>query len=152
MDEYDPSAPNARRYPRVITVDEIETLPRLPFNTGIGTAIFLTRERDDARYFRQGYCYQEPDHLPYNWKQADFDETHYVLEGQIRLIVKDAAGREVTLEAARGEHIYLPGGYEYTLVPTGIRTVFFWSSGPSPRVGLAPDAPEFSAALKSLRK
>ena len=151
MDDYDPSAPNARRYPRVITVSEIEELPRLKFNTGIHTAIFLSRERDDARYFRQGYCFQETDHLPYHWDQANFDETHYVLKGKVRLIVKDADGREVTLEAGPGEHIYLPGGYDYTLVPTGVETTFFWTSGPSPRVGLA-EIPEFSAALTSLRK
>lgn len=152
MTDYDASAPNARRYPRVIARREIDELPRLRFNTGIETAIFLSRERDDARYFRQGICYQEPDHLPYHWRQADFDETHYVLTGQIRLRVKDAAGREVVLEAAVGEHIYLPAGYEYTLEATGVATEFFWSSGPSPRAGLAPDLPEFSAQLTSLRK
>jgi ethanolamine utilization protein EutQ (cupin superfamily) len=152
MAEYDPAAPNARRYPRVINRSEIDEMPRLHFNTGIETAIFLTRERDDARYFRQGYCYQEPDHLPYNWKQSDFDETHYVLKGKIHLRVKDASGREVVLEAGPGEHIYLPGGYEYTLEATGEETEFFWSSGPSPRVGLAPDLPEFSAQLTALRK
>src|ERR1700721_3096235 len=80
---YDPMTPNARRYPRVITPDEINSMPRLTFKRGIDTAIFLSRERDDARYFRQGYCYQEPDHLPYEWDQADFDEPHYCLEGHI---------------------------------------------------------------------
>lgn len=143
---------STRRYPRVITEAEIEALPRLRFNTGIETAIFLSRELDDARYFRQGVCFQEPDHLPYNWKQADFDETHFVLTGHIRLRVKDAVGREVVLEAGPGEHIYLPAGYEYTLEATGVATEFFWSSGPSPRAGLAPDLPEFSAQLAALRK
>lgn len=151
MPDYDPAAPSARRFPRVITMEEIQELPRLPFNTGIGTAIFLSRERDDARYFRQGVCWQEPDHAPYNWDQTDFDETHYVLKGKIRLIVKDASGRKVTLEAGEGEHIYLPGGYDYTLVPTGVETAFFWTSGPSPRVGLV-EIPEFSQELTKLRK
>lgn len=151
MPDYDPKAPNARRYPRVINRTEIDTMPRLLFNKGIDTAIFLSRERDDARYFRQGYCYQEADHLPYNWQQADFDETHYVLKGKVSLRVKDASGREVVLEAGPGEHIYLPAGYEYTLEASGEETEFFWSSGPSPRVGLAPDLPEFSAQLRELR-
>lgn len=101
MADFDPSAPNARRYPRVITEGEISSMPRLQFNTGIDTAIFLSRERDDARYFRQGYCYQEPDHAPYNWEQPNFDETHYCLEGHIKLRVKDANDREVVLEAVR---------------------------------------------------
>ncbi len=148
---YDPMAPNARRYPRVITPGEIDSMPRLAFNRGIDTAVFLSRERDDARYFRQGYCYMESDHEPYNWKQVDYDETHYCLEGKIHLVVSDAAGRAVVLEARQGEHIYLPAGYDYTLEASGVRTVFFWSSGPSPRAGLV-ESPEYSRELKSLRK
>jgi ethanolamine utilization protein EutQ (cupin superfamily) len=150
MSEYDPTAPNARRFPRVITEDEISTLPRLPFNTGIDTAIFLSRERDDARYFRQGYCYMEPDHGDYHWDQTNFDETHYCLKGRIHLEVRDAGGREITLEAGEGEHIYLPAGYAYTLKATGVQSAFFWTSGPSPRSGLV-EAPEYSQQLKALR-
>jgi hypothetical protein len=148
---YDPMMPNARRFPRVITPGEIDAMPRLAFNRGIGTAIFLSRERDDARYFRQGYCYMERDHEPYNWKQLDFDETHYCLQGKIRLVVRDASGRRVVLEAKEGEHIYLPAGYDYTLEATGVKTIFFWSSGPSPRAGVV-EFPEYSAELKKLRK
>ena len=151
MTDYDAMAPNARRYPRVITGDEITALPRLEFNTGIDTAIFLSRERDDARYFRQGYCYMEPDHQPYHWDQTNFDETHYCLEGQIRLRVRDKEGREVILEAGEGEHIYLPGGYAYTLEATGVKSVFFWSSGPSPRPGLV-EAKDYSRQLTALRE
>jgi ethanolamine utilization protein EutQ (cupin superfamily) len=150
MPDYDPTAPNARRFPRVITAEDIGAMPRLEFNTGIDTAIFLSRERDDARYFRQGYCYQEPDHGPFHWEQSNFDETHYVLEGRISLRVRDAAGREVVLEAGEGEHIFLPAGYAYTLENTGVRSVFFWTSGPSPRAGIT-EAPEYSKQLKSLR-
>lgn len=151
MAGYDPMAPNARRYPRVITPEEIDSMPRLTFNRGIQTNIFLSRERDDARYFRQGYCYYEADHDGFNWKQSDFDETHYCLEGKIHLRVRDANGREVVLEAQQGEHIYLPAGYEYTLEPTGVKTVFFWCSGPSPRTGVV-EAPAYSKELTSLRK
>lgn len=151
MSIYDPSAEGARRYPRVITPSEINEMPRLPFAKGIGTSIFLSQEADDARHFRHGYCYQEPDHDDYFWDQSNFDETHYCLEGKIRLRVEDAAGRVVFLEASAGEHIYLPGGYKYTLVASGQRTVFFWTSGPSPRYGLV-EIPEFSAQLRSLRK
>jgi hypothetical protein len=46
---YDPAAPNARCYPRVIARAEIDAMPRLNLDTGIDTAIFLSRERDDAR-------------------------------------------------------------------------------------------------------
>ena len=151
MANYDPQAAGARRFPRVISPEEIHAMPRLTFEPGIETAIFLSQERDDARHFRQGYCYQEADHTPYRWDQANFDETQYCLEGKIRLKVEDAAGRVVHLEAGPGEHLFLPGGYKYTLEPTGERTVFFWTTGPSPRYGLV-ELPGFSATLKSLRK
>lgn len=150
MSEYDTSATSDRRFPRVITMKEILSLPVLPFEKGIGTAIFLSQERDDARHFRQGICWQTVDHDPYKWNQTNFDETHYCLKGKIRLKVKDAEGRVITLEAAQGEHIYLPAGYEYTLEPTGVETVFFWTSGPSPRYGLA-EIPDYSSALTALR-
>lgn len=150
MSDIDPYETSDRRYPRVITMSEIKSLPVLPFQPGIGTAIFLSQERDDARYFRQGICWQTVDHVPYQWQQKDFDETHYCLKGKIRLVVKDAEGRKVVLEAAQGEHIYLPAGYEYTLEPTGVETAFFWTSGPSPRYGLA-EIPDFSNSLTALR-
>jgi ethanolamine utilization protein EutQ (cupin superfamily) len=149
VSEYDAMAPNARRFPRVITEDEITTMPRLLFNTGIDTAIFLSLERDDARYFRQGYCFMEPDHEPYNWAQVDFDETHFCLSGRIHLEVKDADGRVVVLEAGEGEHIYLPAGYEYTLTSTGVKSSFFWTSGPSPASGL--EEKSYAATLRALR-
>jgi hypothetical protein len=142
-------APNARRFPRVIEPAEIETMPRLELNTGIGMAVFLSRERDDALYFRQGYCWMEPDHAGYEWDQLNFDEAEYCLEGLIRLHVWDAAGREIVLEAGPDEHIYLPGGYRYKLVATGVRTRFFWSSGPSPRRGMS--ARQYSDQLVALR-
>lgn len=151
MPEYDPAAPNARRYPRVIDQAEIESVPRLEFNTGIETGIFLSRERDDARYFRQGYCWMEPDHGDYHWDQNNFDETHYCLYGRIHLVVEDAAGRQIVLEAGEGEHIFLPGGFKYTLKATGVKSAFFWTSGPSPRPGLV-EAKDYSNELKSLRK
>ena len=73
-----------------------------------------------------------------------------MFEGKIRLKVEDAAGRIIYLEAATGEHIYLPGGYKYTLENTGVKTTFFWTSGPSPRYGLV-EVKEFSDQLRSLR-
>lgn len=150
MGDYDPMAPNAMRYPRIITRDEIDDMPRLQFNTGIHTNIFLSRERDDCRYFRHGYCYADPEHGGYEWDQTNFDETHFVLKGRMRILVRDAEGREVTLEAAEGEHVYLPGGYYYKIEPTGEEAIFFWTSGPSPRNGVV-EAPEYSETLRQLR-
>lgn len=151
MTTYDPQARNARRYPRVTSVSEMDTMPRLLFNTGIDTAIFLCTEKDDARHFRQGICYQEAGHLPYHWDQTNFDETHFVLEGKIRLRCEDGAGKIVYLEASEGEHIFCPAGFKYTLETSGVYTKFFWTSSPSPSYGLI-EIPEYSATLRSMRK
>ena len=139
-----------RRFPRVITEEEIAELPRLEFNTGIDTAIFLSQERDDARYFRQGICYAKPDHEPVHWTQANFDETQFCLTGMIRLRVEDRSGKVIVLEARPGEHIYLPAGFTYTLEATGVESSFFWVSGPSNRPGIV-EAPDYSEQLRSLR-
>ena len=142
--------PAARRYPRVITDKEIESLPRLEFNTGIETSIFISQEREDARYFRQGICYAKPDHQPVNWTQANFDETQFCLSGKIRLRVEDTSGKKIVLEAGPGEHIYLPAGFTYTLEATGVETKFFWVSGPSNAPGIV-EAPDYSEALRARR-
>ena len=151
MSNYDALRPNARRYPRVLTLNDIASMPRLEFNTGIDTGLFLSQERDDARYFRQGICFAKPDHESVNWNQTNFDETQFCLTGMIRLRVRDARGREVVLEAAPNEHIYLPAGYTYTLEKTGIESTFLWTSGPSAPVGIV-EAPAYSKQLRALRK
>ncbi|MGU3438137.1 hypothetical protein ACNHUS_34655 [Actinomycetes bacterium M1A6_2h] len=134
---YDPFAPNARRYPRVIDEPEIDALPLLEYSRGIETAIFITRERDDARYFRQGYCTIEVDAQPYEWFAPHFDESQFCLQGVIRVEATDADDRTVILEAGPGEHLLLPAGYRYRWVPTAKRTTMLWTSGPSGRIGLS---------------
>ncbi|MFR9807292.1 hypothetical protein ACL02T_34090 [Pseudonocardia sp. RS010] len=95
----------------MIVPDEIDKMSPLTFDTGITADIFQSRERDDARYLRHGYCYGEPDHLPYHWDQKDPDETRYVPSGKIHPMVEDAAGRTIGLETTQGEHIHLPSGH-----------------------------------------
>jgi len=139
-----------QRYPKVMSPDDIKDMPRLEFNKGIETAIFISQEREDARYFRQGICYAEPNHEPVNWYQANFDESQCCLTGMIRLRVQDANGKEVVLEAGPGEHIYLPAGYTYTLEATGIQSSFLWTSGPSHGPGIV-EAPSYRKALLAQR-
>ncbi|MGB1885133.1 MAG: hypothetical protein ACPHUF_14610, partial [Gammaproteobacteria bacterium] len=82
--------------------------------------IFVSQEREDARYFRHGICYAKADHEPVHWVQANFDETQMCLTGMIWIRVEDKNGKTVVLEAGPGEHIYLPAGFTYTIEPTGI--------------------------------
>ena len=142
--------PVSARVPKVITNKEIESMPRLEFNTGIETAIFISREREDARYFRQGICYAKADHQPINWFQANFDETQFCLSGKITLRVEDGSGKKIVLEAGAGEHIYLPAGFTYTLEANGADYTFFWVSGPSNAPGIV-EAPDYSEKLRELR-
>ena len=141
---------NPQRYPKVMSANDIETMPRLEFNTGIDTGIFISQEREDARYFRQGVCYAKADHEPVHWTQSNFDEAQYCISGMIRLRVEDAAGKVVVLEARPGDNIYLPAGYTYTLEATGVEYTFLWTSGPSNRPGIV-DAPGYSKQLRALR-
>jgi ethanolamine utilization protein EutQ (cupin superfamily) len=141
---------NPQRYPKVMSADEIETMPRLEFNTGIDTGIFISQEREDARYFRQGVCYAKADHEPVHWTQSNFDEAQYCISGKIRLRVEDAGGKVVVLEARPGDNIYLPAGYTYTLEATGVEYTFLWTSGPSNRPGIV-EAPGYSKQLRALR-
>lgn len=143
--------PHERRFPRVITDEEIAGMPKLEFNTGIETSIFISRELDDARYFRQGICYAEADHEPVNWFQANFDETQCCLTGMVRLKVADFSGKEIVLEIGPGDHIYLPAGFEYTLEPNGAPYSFLWTSGPSAPAGIVEE-PDYSKTLRALRK
>jgi ethanolamine utilization protein EutQ (cupin superfamily) len=135
----------------VITNKEIESLPRLEFNTGIETAIFISQERDDARYFRQGICYAKAQYEPVHWTQSNFDETQFCLSGKIRLRVEDSTGKKIVLEAGPGEHIYLPAGFTYTLEATGVDSTFFWVSGPSNGPGIV-EAPDYSQQLRARRE
>lgn len=125
-------------------------MPRMEFTAGFETAVFISRERDDARYFRQGMNYAAPDFEPVRWEQLNYDETMCCLTGKVRLRIADRAGREAVLEIVPREHLYLPAGYIYTLEPSGSETTILWTSGPSTKVGIVEN-PGYSKALKQMR-
>src|SRR3979411_753856 len=103
------------RYPRIIKRKEIEPLPRMMFSRGCGTSVFLSPERDDARYFMQGLCFHDADMDECSWIEDAGDEAYFCISGVIRVGVRDGAGKEITLDIEEGEHAYLPAGYTYTL-------------------------------------
>jgi mannose-6-phosphate isomerase-like protein (cupin superfamily) len=148
-----------RRYPRIITRDEIEDMPRLPFSKGCESAVFISRERDDARFFYQGLCFHEPDMEDYKWMQESWDETYYCMKGVLRVSVADDTGREKVFDIKEGEHFYLPAGYTYTLKASGVPSINFWTLGPAFKVGLKPlkeinipEAPEYARTLVKMRE
>ena len=107
-------------------------MPRLPFSKGCASGVFISRERDDARYFYQGLCFHAPDMEEYKWMQSSWDETYYCMKGVLRVAVTDDTEREKVFDIKQGEHFYLPAGYTYTLKASGVESINFWT----PRAGL----------------
>ena len=148
-----------RRYPRLITREQIEAMPRMPFSERCESAIFISRERDDARFFYQGLCFHAADMEDFKWMQSAWDESYYCVEGVLRLAVSDDTGREKVFDIQQGQHFYLPAGYTYTLRASGVDSVNFWTMGPAFKAGLKPlkeldvsDAPAYSKTLVELRE
>jgi hypothetical protein len=144
-----------KRWPRVMTMDDITALPRFNFARGLYSHVFISREKDEARYFMQGIQIHAPDHESFEWEQDAWDEGYRTVKGVMRVIARDGAGREITLE---GEHMYLPAGYWYTLEATGVETHAFWTVAPCLKQGIKPlvelnlpEAPEYAKKLKELR-
>ncbi|MEZ5121358.1 MAG: hypothetical protein R2736_07260 [Solirubrobacterales bacterium] len=147
-----------RRYPGVITFAEIEAMPRLPFSEGCASGIFISRERDDARYFYQGMCFHGADMGEFRWDQSNWDESYYCIKGVLRVLVEDHVGNSKLFDVQETEHFYLPAGYTYTLKPSGIDSINFWTLGPAFKQGLRPlkeidlpDAPAYAKVLKGMR-
>jgi hypothetical protein len=148
-----------RRYPRLIAREEIEAMPRMPFSKNCESAIFISRERDDARFFYQGMCFHGADMEDFKWMQSAWDESYYCVKGVLRLAVSDDTGREKVFDINEGEHFYLPAGYTYTLMASGIDSINFWTMGPAFKAGLrplkeldVPDAPAYSKTLTGMRE
>jgi hypothetical protein len=148
----------ARRYPRIITFDEIKGMPRLPFSKGCASGVFISRERDDARYFYQGICFHDADMEDYRWEQSSWDETYYCMKGVLRVLVEDSEGNEKLFDIKESEHFYLPAGFTYTLKASGVESMNFWTLGPAFKVGLRPlreidipEAPEYAKSLRAMR-
>jgi mannose-6-phosphate isomerase-like protein (cupin superfamily) len=147
------------RYPRVIKRDEITPIPKMMFAKGCGTSVFISKEREDARYFIQGLCFHEPDHEEYAWVQDAWDEAYYCIKGIIRVGVDDSEGNSIVMDIHEGEHAYLPAGYTYTLKPSGVESINFWTVGAIPSPGIkvfaeigVPNAPDVAKQLTELRK
>ncbi len=147
-----------RRYPRVITHEEIKQMPRMAFSKNCESAVFISRERDDARYFYQGICFHGADMEDFEYFQAAWDESYYCVKGLLRVAVRDAAGREKVYDIHEGDHFYLPAGFEYTLKASGVESINFWTMGPAFKAGLGPlkeigvpDAPAYAKALVEMR-
>jgi hypothetical protein len=154
----DVAAKRDRRYARVMGFAEIEAMPRLEFSKGCESAVFVSRERDDARYFYLGMCFHGADMEDFVWEQVSWDEAFYCIKGRLCLHIRDGQDNESELFIEEGEHVYVPAGYWYTLKATGIDSLNYWIMSPSAKVGLAPmhqtgipEAPQYAKTLRAMR-
>ncbi|MFN8160245.1 MAG: hypothetical protein U0R52_04260 [Solirubrobacterales bacterium] len=91
--------------------------------------------------------------------QSNWDETYYCIKGILRVKVEDDTGRGKVLDIKETEHMYLPAGYTYTLMPSGVESINFWTLGPAFKTGLKPlreidipEAPEYVKTLREMRE
>lgn len=143
--------------PEVITAQDTGSRPRWEFSKGCNTYIRVSAEMQGCTSAVQGWTEQAVDMEPLTWKQASWDEIFYCAKGIIKLVAEDANGTKEEFIAKEGETIYAPGGYVYTLLPSGVDTINVWTSHPASHRGVRtmgdigfPHAIEVSDRLKQL--
>lgn len=128
-----PEAPY--RVPKLIPFAEIEAMPRLRFVRGMESGVFVSKERDGARYFSQGLCFHDADMDDLVWDETGWDEAFLCLKGKLLVLIEDADGNTAEYEVNEGDHFWAPAGYKYTLRATGVDSINFWTMGPVMKSG-----------------
>jgi hypothetical protein len=118
------------RIPRVMVHEEIAAMPRLRFSKGCESGIFISRERDESRFYSQGLCFHDADMDDLTWEGVSWDEAFYCMKGRLRVVVTDAEGNEADFIIEEGDHFWGPAGYKYSLKATGVESINFWTSAP----------------------
>ncbi|WP_241769686.1 hypothetical protein [Rhodococcus opacus] len=146
-----PSRP--QRFPKVINFKDIESMPRLPFSKGCASGVFISREREDSRYYTQGYCFHDSDMEDFVWDETAWDEAFYCVKGQLRLHAVDADGAEADYVVDEGDHFWAPAGFKYTFRASGVDSINFWTMAPVQQSGwkYTGDDPSYSDALIAMR-
>lgn len=142
--------------PTVITHEETHRRPVWEFSTGMNTYMRICTEIEGSRNAIQGWCEHEPDFEPMIWDQANWDELFFCVKGSLKVIAKDKDGKTKELIAKEAESMFLPAGFNYTLLPTGEPAVNLWTATPPPPRGIRPlkdlgfDVVEVSQKLKEM--
>lgn len=144
------------RYPRHMKHEDIATMPRLRFVPGMESGIFVSRERDESRFYSQGLCFHDADMDPLVWDEVSWDEAFYCMKGQLIVAVKDHEGNEAEFVVDEGDHFWAPAGYTYTLKPSGVDSINFWTMAPVLHSGWRdtgdPAGPGYSDMLRNSNK
>ncbi len=146
----------SHRVPKTIPFKEIEAMPRLQFTGGMRSGVFISKEREDSRYFSQGLCFHDADMEDLVWDEIGWDESFLCLKGKLLVFAKDVDGNVSEFEIEEGDHFWAPAGYEYTMRATGVDSINFWTMGPVQRTGWRYTdeeyAPPYSAELVQMRE
>lgn len=118
------------RVPRMIRHSEIAAMPRLRFTRGCESGIFISREREESRFYSQGLCFHDADMDDFTWDEVSWDEAFYCMKGQLKVVAVDVEGNEAEFVVNEGDHFWAPAGYKYTLKATGVDSINFWTMAP----------------------
>ncbi|HTY56891.1 MAG TPA: hypothetical protein VMB26_16920, partial [Candidatus Binataceae bacterium] len=118
------------RLPRHMTHEEIAAMPRLRFVKGMESGIFISRDRDESRFYSQGLCFHDADMDDLTWDEVSWDEAFYCMKGKLKVVVTDAEGNQAEYDMNEGDHFWAPAGYKYTLKATGVESINFWTMAP----------------------
>ena len=118
------------RFPRHLTHGEIAAMPRLRFVKGMESGIFVSREREESRFYSQGLCFHDANMEDLVWDEVSWDEAFYCMKGQLVIIVKDTERNSAKFTIEEGDHFWAPAGYEYTLRASGVDSINFWTMAP----------------------
>jgi hypothetical protein len=114
--------------PLVVTVEDQKTIPIFPYPfKGMHTRPNVNSWMHDSKLFHMGTCDHAPDMDDATFElEADKCEIFYCAKGSLRLLWEDDKGNQGDLRCKEGEHMWLPGGYKYTLKATGEQAKNIW--------------------------
>ena len=128
-------------------------MPQIAFSEGAESAIFISRERDGARYFSQGVTTLRANAKDIVWQETSWDEAFYCLEGEFRILVTDVHGVELAFTVHAGEFFWAPAGYQYAVKSMGVEAKVHLTTAPQMPSGwrYTGDDESYSDALIALR-
>jgi hypothetical protein len=118
------------RHPRHMTHAQIAAMPRLRFRPGCESGIFISRERDESRFYSQGLCFHDANMEDLVWDEVSWDEAFYCMKGVLIVHAEDAEGNFAKFEIHEGDHFWAPAGYKYTMTASGVDSINFWTMAP----------------------
>ncbi len=132
--------------PMVVSQEDQEKIPPFPYGVkGMTTRPTVNPWIHDAKTVSMGTCDHAPDmdDAPFVLAE-DKCEIFYCAKGSLWVVWEDKSGNKGDLKCKEGEHIWLPGGYKYTIKGTGEQSKNVWVN----TIGIKFDEEELDAFYK----